>query len=273
MPADRFALAVFIGREEDLVDVLEEGAELGDLLLLLRGHDVERLEIVLDVDAEPGPLLLLEFCRDLLCGGGEITDVSNARLDDIAVVKELRNGSRLRRRLHDDERLAHLGTSVNSILLVRSLHSARLGLRSSRNDVPRRARMIDRRGEVGILRVDAQKNSRTRSTGARFVSGDAICPNACCGCVLRLLLRREAGPGSAGEAPIQPAFRPSRPGRRAVFGALRPVAAAPSERELRHGRWPFRGASVDWKAASGRPGGASSRARSRRQRVTRPGSR
>ena len=65
VPGDRLALAVFVRREQELVGVLEERLQLGDLLLLVRVDDVERAEVVLDVDAEPRPLLLLVLGRDV----------------------------------------------------------------------------------------------------------------------------------------------------------------------------------------------------------------
>ncbi len=59
VPGDRLALAVLIGGEEDLVDLLGQLDQLVDLLLAVRGDDVERREAVVDVDAEPRPRLLL----------------------------------------------------------------------------------------------------------------------------------------------------------------------------------------------------------------------
>jgi hypothetical protein len=67
VPGDGLALAVFIGGEVQLVGVLEQRLELGDLLLLVAGHDVERGEVVVNVHAKPGPrlrtVLLRYFCR------------------------------------------------------------------------------------------------------------------------------------------------------------------------------------------------------------------
>ena len=57
VPGDRLALAVGVGGEVELVGVLEQALELGDLGLLVRADDVERLEVVVDVDAEPRPRL------------------------------------------------------------------------------------------------------------------------------------------------------------------------------------------------------------------------
>ena len=65
MPGDRLALAVFVRREQELVDVLELRLQIGDDLLLPRVDDVERLEVVVDVDAEARPGLSLSFAGTL----------------------------------------------------------------------------------------------------------------------------------------------------------------------------------------------------------------
>ena len=52
MPGYGLTLAVFIGSEPDLLGLLGELLELLDLSLLLVGDDVDRVEIVLDIDAE-----------------------------------------------------------------------------------------------------------------------------------------------------------------------------------------------------------------------------
>ena len=52
VPADRLALAVFVGREQQLVGALERVLELCDRLLLVVGDDVERLEVLVDRDAD-----------------------------------------------------------------------------------------------------------------------------------------------------------------------------------------------------------------------------
>lgn len=61
VPGDGLALAVTIGGQIEFVDVLEEALELADGALLLRADDVERLEVGVDVDSEPGPRLGLEL--------------------------------------------------------------------------------------------------------------------------------------------------------------------------------------------------------------------
>ncbi len=61
MPANRFPFAVFVGRQIDLIGILQQRFELGDLLLFAGRNDVDRREVVIHVDAEIGPFLLLEL--------------------------------------------------------------------------------------------------------------------------------------------------------------------------------------------------------------------
>ncbi len=74
VPRDRLALAVLIGREQDLGRVLEARLDLGDDLLLLGRDHVVRLEPVLDVDGELAerPLAL---ARGHLGGLGKVANV------------------------------------------------------------------------------------------------------------------------------------------------------------------------------------------------------
>ena len=73
VPGDGLALAVLIGGEEELVGVLEEPLELGDLLLLVGVDDVVGLEAVVDVDAEPAERALLDL-------GGHLRGVGMSRM-------------------------------------------------------------------------------------------------------------------------------------------------------------------------------------------------
>ena len=59
VPGDRLTLAILIGRKVQLVRLLEQLLEFGDLLLLVAGDDIQSFEIVLNVDAEAGPCLPL----------------------------------------------------------------------------------------------------------------------------------------------------------------------------------------------------------------------
>src|SRR5439155_7653170 len=87
VPGNRLALAVFVRRQQELVGILQELLQLADLLLLVGIDDVERLEVVLDVDAEARPLLFLVFLRDIGGALRQVAYVADARLDDEIVAK------------------------------------------------------------------------------------------------------------------------------------------------------------------------------------------
>ncbi len=83
MPRDGFALAVLIGGEEEFVGLGQQLLQLPDLGLLVGVDDVDRLEVVLDVDTEAAHLagVLVRYL-----GGAvrEVADVPDARLDDVS---------------------------------------------------------------------------------------------------------------------------------------------------------------------------------------------
>ena len=103
VPGDRLALAVFVRREQELGGVLQLALELVDLLLLVGIDDVERLERVIDVDAEAGPRLLLHRGRNVGGAIRKIADVADRRFHDVAVAEVPGNGLCLGRGLDDDE--------------------------------------------------------------------------------------------------------------------------------------------------------------------------
>ena len=106
VPGDRLPLAVTIGGEQEFVGVRQGGLEGLDGRLLVGVHDVDRLELVIDVDAVPRPLLPLVLGRHLGRTSGQVPNVSSARLDDVAVAEEARDRLHLGRRLDDDEALS-----------------------------------------------------------------------------------------------------------------------------------------------------------------------
>ena len=103
MPRDCLSLAVFVRREEKLGGVLQLALELVDLLLLVGVDDVEGLERVVDVDAEAGPRFLLHRSRNIGGAVGEVADMTDRGLHDIAVAEIAGNGLCLRGRLDDHE--------------------------------------------------------------------------------------------------------------------------------------------------------------------------
>ena len=108
VPGDGLALAVLIGGEVDLARVLQRRLELADVLLRSVGHDVDGLEVVVDVDPEPPDLRVGHRLRGLLRAPGKIADVPVARLHrDAVATEEAFDGLRLGRRFDDHEGLRH----------------------------------------------------------------------------------------------------------------------------------------------------------------------
>ncbi len=107
MPRDRLALAVFVRGEIQLVRVLEQPLEIGHDRLLRGRHDIEGLEAVVHVDAEPGPVLALVRRGDFVGPPGEVADVTYRGLDDEVGAEQPADGAGLRRRLDDDQCLTH----------------------------------------------------------------------------------------------------------------------------------------------------------------------
>ena len=97
VPADRLALAVLIGSEQQLVGLLEGALELGNGRLLRRLDDVKWLERLVDLDAEARPGLSLVPLGDLRGVGGQVADMADTRLDDELRAEKLRQGLRLGR--------------------------------------------------------------------------------------------------------------------------------------------------------------------------------
>ena len=87
MPGDCLALAVGVSCEEELVGVLQQRLEFGDLALLFRAHDIERLEVVIDVDAETGPRLALVLGRNVRCAAREVANVTDRCLYDVVLTE------------------------------------------------------------------------------------------------------------------------------------------------------------------------------------------
>jgi hypothetical protein len=97
VPGDGLALAVLVRREEDLVDLLGQLGQLGDLLPAVGRHHVEGVEPVVDVDAEPGPRLLLVARGHVGRVARQVTDVAQAGLDHVTRAEIARDRLGLRR--------------------------------------------------------------------------------------------------------------------------------------------------------------------------------
>ncbi len=109
VPGDGFPLAVLVSCQIELVDILEQLLELADDRLLVGADDVERREIVLDIDAEPGPGLALELGGDFGRIGRQVADMAAAGLYDVAGSQKACEHGRLGRRLDDHQSAGFCG--------------------------------------------------------------------------------------------------------------------------------------------------------------------
>src|SRR5262249_19808645 len=112
VPGDRFALAILVRREQELVGIGELLAKLRDRFLLVGVDDVERLEAVLDVHSETCPRLSLVLLRDLGRTVRQIANVADGGLDDEVRPEIAGNRPRLRRGLDDDQALRHRRVTI-----------------------------------------------------------------------------------------------------------------------------------------------------------------
>ena len=87
VPRDRLALAVTVGGQEELVGVLQFVLELAHDGLLVGLHDVEWLEVIVDVDTGTRPLLALVLGGDLGRAGRQVAHVTDGGVDHIAVTQ------------------------------------------------------------------------------------------------------------------------------------------------------------------------------------------
>jgi hypothetical protein len=103
VPGDRLALAVAVGGEQELVRARQRVLQGADGRLLVRVHDVERLEAVVDIDPRPCPLLALVLGRHLGGTGREVAHVAPAGLHDVTVAEKAGDLGRLGGRLDDHQ--------------------------------------------------------------------------------------------------------------------------------------------------------------------------
>ncbi len=112
MPCDGFALAVTIRGQQEFVDVLELGLQVPDRGLLVLRDDVDRGEVVVDVDAGARPRLTLVLGGDLGGSGRKIAHVPTTRLHDVVAAEVAGDLGRLGGRLDNHEALAHADLSL-----------------------------------------------------------------------------------------------------------------------------------------------------------------
>ena len=102
VPGDALALAVVVGRQNDLVGAGGQLLELGDMRAFFRGHHVQRLEVVFHVQAQPRPGLALVLLGDVRRTLGQVADVPDAGLHRVPLSEVFLDGAGLGRRFDDD---------------------------------------------------------------------------------------------------------------------------------------------------------------------------
>jgi len=96
VPGDRLAFAVTVRGEVELVGLFERVLQLGNRGLLVRGHQVQRFEVVVDVDTEPGPRLALVLRRHIGSAPRQVADVPPGGLHHVAGPEERSDLARFR---------------------------------------------------------------------------------------------------------------------------------------------------------------------------------
>ena len=131
MPGDGFALTVTIGGQIEFVDAFEQALQLADGALLFRADDVQRFEVRIDVDSEPGPGLGFELRGHVGRGSWQVADMPPRGLDDISGAEVTGEFARLRRRLDNDKSPeAPISTAAAWASGVHTVRVSQLRLRS-----------------------------------------------------------------------------------------------------------------------------------------------
>ena len=77
MPSNGFTFAILISCEIERVGVLHRCFQLFDLFFLVARHHIQRLEVVLDIDAKAGPLLAFVCLRHICGAARQVADVAD----------------------------------------------------------------------------------------------------------------------------------------------------------------------------------------------------
>ncbi len=136
VPGDGLAFAVLIGGEVELVGLGEVALELLDVGLAVGVDDVERREVVVDVDPQARPRLVLVLLRDLLGAAGQVADVPEGGVDDVAGTEIRGDRLGLRRGFDDDQALEVGHCSHLRLGSLKNTHSNRYGSSRSANASP-----------------------------------------------------------------------------------------------------------------------------------------
>ena len=103
MPTDGLAFAVFVRRQIQVFGLLDQPLELADLGRLAGRDDIERIEILVDIHAQPRPGLIAIFVGNLAGPLRQIADVADAGLDREPAAQKLADRAGLGGRLDDHQ--------------------------------------------------------------------------------------------------------------------------------------------------------------------------
>ena len=101
--SNAFPFSVFISCQYQLVGIFERVLEGFNDLLFVAGHDVNRVEVALDIDAELRPFLLLVRRRNFARRLGQIAHVTHRCFDAVALGEIFLDRARFCGGLDDDE--------------------------------------------------------------------------------------------------------------------------------------------------------------------------
>ena len=204
VPGDGLALAILVRREQELLRVGQPLAQLADLALLVGVDDVQRLEVVLDVDAQTRPGLLLELVRNLLRAGRQVANVADRGIDHEVVAEVRGDRPRLRRGLDDHQPFACFRCCHERMTLATV--PDRLCAENASDTPKRRVRRYCRPcPSESAIRCRRPSTTSSASSAGRSCG----CSTGCAGAVARTSLR-------AGSCSRRTTTRTSTPGRSAT---------------------------------------------------------
>ena len=104
VPTDGLSLAVFVRGQIEFAGPFQQALEFANLLTFGVGDDVNRLESVVYIDAQIGPVLFLVLFGDFLGPLRQVADMADAGLDGVAAAKKLADRPGFCRRFDDHQR-------------------------------------------------------------------------------------------------------------------------------------------------------------------------
>ena len=103
VPADAFALTVFVRGQQQLIRALEGILQFLDDLFLVLGHHIQRFEVVVGVDPEIGPLLAFVGRRNFAGVVRQVAHMAHGGLHPEGLGQKATDGAGLGGALDDDQ--------------------------------------------------------------------------------------------------------------------------------------------------------------------------